>query len=311
MTLILAMGNQRQVILVSDRRLTRDGVVMPDPVENIPDESNKAAVLSYWNARLAVAYTGLAQLGSFLTSRWLPETILKSAAPDYLMGPAIERFRQRSMQDFGKISVVRASDKHLSVMFAGYCYDETPPRCYCFLVSNFEGLGDQQPPTPGQFVAQYARDKRPIEDEMYFLVAIGVPKAVGAGDYQSLRTLLCDDKPAQALIGKSVEVIRKAANSVPLIGKNCTSIVLPSNPDEQAIGSYHGTKLAYRQYFPSNINARGHGSGAYVIADPWVETGNANGRPPLTSIQKVGRNDPCPCGSGLKYKKCHGRMSKT
>jgi hypothetical protein len=21
---------------------------------------------------------------------------------------------------------------------------------------------------------------------------------------------------------------------------------------------------------------------------------------------KVGRNDPCPCGSGTKYKKCHG-----
>lgn len=24
---------------------------------------------------------------------------------------------------------------------------------------------------------------------------------------------------------------------------------------------------------------------------------------------KVGRNDPCPCGSGKKYKKCHGRMT--
>jgi preprotein translocase subunit SecA len=23
--------------------------------------------------------------------------------------------------------------------------------------------------------------------------------------------------------------------------------------------------------------------------------------------QKVGRNDPCPCGSGKKYKHCHGR----
>jgi uncharacterized protein YecA (UPF0149 family) len=23
--------------------------------------------------------------------------------------------------------------------------------------------------------------------------------------------------------------------------------------------------------------------------------------------QKVGRNDPCPCGSGKKYKKCCGR----
>ena len=24
-------------------------------------------------------------------------------------------------------------------------------------------------------------------------------------------------------------------------------------------------------------------------------------------VEKVGRNDPCPCGSGLKYKKCHGK----
>jgi len=23
--------------------------------------------------------------------------------------------------------------------------------------------------------------------------------------------------------------------------------------------------------------------------------------------QKIGRNDPCPCGSGKKYKKCHGK----
>ncbi|MEP7184056.1 MAG: SEC-C metal-binding domain-containing protein, partial [Betaproteobacteria bacterium] len=24
---------------------------------------------------------------------------------------------------------------------------------------------------------------------------------------------------------------------------------------------------------------------------------------------KVGRNDPCPCGSGKKYKHCHGRLA--
>lgn len=24
-------------------------------------------------------------------------------------------------------------------------------------------------------------------------------------------------------------------------------------------------------------------------------------------INKVGRNDPCPCGSGEKYKRCHGK----
>ena len=26
----------------------------------------------------------------------------------------------------------------------------------------------------------------------------------------------------------------------------------------------------------------------------------------LTDEDKVGRNDPCPCGSGKKYKRCHG-----
>ncbi|MEE2876378.1 MAG: preprotein translocase subunit SecA [Candidatus Neomarinimicrobiota bacterium] len=33
-----------------------------------------------------------------------------------------------------------------------------------------------------------------------------------------------------------------------------------------------------------------------------------SGRPqPVHVEQKVGRNEPCPCGSGKKYKKCHGR----
>ncbi len=27
---------------------------------------------------------------------------------------------------------------------------------------------------------------------------------------------------------------------------------------------------------------------------------------PVRTGAKVGRNDPCPCGSGKKYKKCHG-----
>ena len=28
---------------------------------------------------------------------------------------------------------------------------------------------------------------------------------------------------------------------------------------------------------------------------------------PLHAEKKVGRNDPCPCGSGKKYKNCHGK----
>jgi preprotein translocase subunit SecA len=27
----------------------------------------------------------------------------------------------------------------------------------------------------------------------------------------------------------------------------------------------------------------------------------------VNQMPKVGRNDPCPCGSGKKYKQCHGK----
>ncbi len=35
-----------------------------------------------------------------------------------------------------------------------------------------------------------------------------------------------------------------------------------------------------------------------------VEKGTSANNPPLAKHHKVGRNDPCPCGSGKKYKKC-------
>jgi uncharacterized protein YecA (UPF0149 family) len=35
---------------------------------------------------------------------------------------------------------------------------------------------------------------------------------------------------------------------------------------------------------------------------------NGVGRPDRTRhVERIGRNAPCPCGSGLRFKKCHGR----
>ncbi len=59
-----------------------------------------------------------------------------------------------------------------------------------------------------------------------------------------------------------------------------------------------------------------HGSfGQFGVAGPTASTA-VTARPaapaavhPVTvqrSVPKVGRNDPCPCGSGKKYKYCHG-----
>lgn len=36
----------------------------------------------------------------------------------------------------------------------------------------------------------------------------------------------------------------------------------------------------------------------------YVQAGNKGAAPPSSGASKVGRNDPCPCGSGKKFKKC-------
>ena len=38
----------------------------------------------------------------------------------------------------------------------------------------------------------------------------------------------------------------------------------------------------------------------------FIGSGEAAAAQPVHAAKKVGRNDPCPCGSGKKYKKCHG-----
>ena len=38
------------------------------------------------------------------------------------------------------------------------------------------------------------------------------------------------------------------------------------------------------------------------------DEGTAN-KPFVRGKPKIRRNEPCPCGSGKKYKQCHGRIS--
>jgi len=48
--------------------------------------------------------------------------------------------------------------------------------------------------------------------------------------------------------------------------------------------------------------ALGEGESAPADEDPQAQ-------PFVRDGDKVGRNDPCPCGSGKKYKHCHGQLS--
>jgi preprotein translocase subunit SecA len=42
---------------------------------------------------------------------------------------------------------------------------------------------------------------------------------------------------------------------------------------------------------------------------PTADAEDGGMQPMVNALPKVGRNDPCPCGSGKKYKQCHGRLA--
>ncbi len=64
-----------------------------------------------------------------------------------------------------------------------------------------------------------------------------------------------------------------------------------------------------RQMITSHASAVGMGFGAAGQEGGPIPQGAERGkRQPVVVGEKVGRNDPCPCGSGKKYKRCHGAV---
>ncbi|MDB5553758.1 MAG: motif domain protein [Rhizobium sp.] len=55
------------------------------------------------------------------------------------------------------------------------------------------------------------------------------------------------------------------------------------------------------------LHAQGERSEFRRVGGAWhYVSGEVDARPEPGTMTRVGRNDPCPCGSGKKYKKCHG-----
>ena len=53
-----------------------------------------------------------------------------------------------------------------------------------------------------------------------------------------------------------------------------------------------------------------HEQSSAMVADESGEADAVAGAEPFVRDgKKVGRNDPCPCGSGKKYKQCHGKLN--
>lgn len=312
MTLVIGIANSEQTILMSDRRLTSNGTV-------VEDESNKTAIVLLPQARLVTGFTGLGQIGTipnrfgppppgaFRTSWWLLDQVRKAAPPDYMAEPTVRRFSTLATEEFrGLPGRPSAKDRLLAVMFVGYDYSTHKNGPFLRNVFNFGRR------------TMVARDEFIVDDsppDRAFMVAIGafgvldLPAVKPSAD--RLRELAELGHPPSALVGKGVEVIRLAASqpeSANTIGSNIMSVVVPADPTEPVRAEYHPDHASSAIFSPDLIDLRTPDRGGLLLGGFQFKSGPPNG-PPGHSIvvPRVGRNAPCPCGSGKKYKRCHGR----
>lgn len=114
-----------------------------------------------------------------------------------------------------------------------------------------------------------------------------VPGALPTIDEQPASELAADETPApddaRPFLG-----LHNAVQELVTVG--CLECELPYSDAAEEAGCLADDPQALAAFALSQQDARRAGNVA-----------------PGMALGGVGRNDPCPCGSGLKYKKCHGR----
>ena len=65
-------------------------------------------------------------------------------------------------------------------------------------------------------------------------------------------------------------------------------------------------KTDYSKYRTQKDDSESLTPGGGSNGDPNAQQRQKQKLEPIRVEKKVGRNDPCPCGSGKKYKNCHG-----
>lgn len=89
----------------------------------------------------------------------------------------------------------------------------------------------------------------------------------------------------------------------------CGIPVREDRPQQEQIREGREQKTDMSRMRASHQEFEGNGNGAPATVEEQEYATNAEQarQEPLRVGPKVGRNDPCPCGSGKKYKQCHGK----
>jgi preprotein translocase subunit SecA len=79
--------------------------------------------------------------------------------------------------------------------------------------------------------------------------------------------------------------------------------------EEQGTSQLEHVEFRHAEFAESAAPVAAEAATAAMIGDAMSHGSHAPAEMLGDSVPKVGRNDPCPCGSGKKYKQCHGRIA--
>jgi hypothetical protein len=314
MTLHLTLFGSDYAILISDRRLSNNG-------KTITDEYNKATVLEFDDARLVCGFTGIATIGNikrptFSTQDWLLDALHQTASPDYFSVPTLQRLKEhcsKAFREHSSLKSLSSDNRKLAFLFAGFNYDgqsacPTAHRCAAVL-TNFRGFAGvyDLPGEPNDFVLReidMSRDTR--------VGVFGRWPAISPQDIADLNDMLGSNKPADAVVARAIDIVRKATSkqvAKNTIGQQLNTIILPADRSRPAQCAYNVHKASTTHYEPDHVVLTS--TRQLMIKSAMIYASDASGNhaptaPPIV-VPKVHRNAPCPCGSRIRYRNCHGR----
>lgn len=301
-TLILAMVNHDHAIALADRRLTAGSDIETE-------ESNKLAVFTCRDARCAVAYTGLATWADFNAHEWILESLMEAAKPDFTFEATLERLCETATSRFRRLAL-RPAQKRLTIVFAGFLYSSEPARGFIAYVSNF------QDEVTGETTNESWRDFRKgiihqndLSSPFFAIRPFGTVALLQKVRSQPVIDMLQRGAPASGIRDKALSVLTAVAASMGQpgpVGRQCGSVIIPRDAETSPETAYHSAAHVWEVEFPSQVTMTGSPTdGAVMGIAIRVDSEQSNHN--AIAVPKVGRNNPCPCGSGNRYKHCHGR----
>jgi SEC-C motif len=278
MTLLAALANEDCAWLLADRRVTREGVLLDD-------EYNKLCVLFCDDARLAVAFTGLATYQTFDTSTWLAETLSEIGETKGEIASLLHEFTNRAAACFSQLARL---SPHVTFLFCGHVYSDGRSESRIYVVSNGD---DPTRPTLTFSLTAYATPGPKV-------VLAGMTTAAPPVVSDALRQLLRSDRIApQSLLHFAVKRLRAVARdgrSAGLIGEQFNAAVIPSTVNTTVTSTYHSAKGSFSAFGANVVVTNG-----MIVLGPELHAGA------MLSGPDIRKSDPCWCGSGEQFKHCH------